>query len=483
MREKNTYLLAIDGGTQSTKIVIFDIYGTPICAHSVKLRPMNLYHDGRAEHPDDDLWDSLKQACLGLFEKFQGDRNAIIGVGLGSIRCCRCLIKENGDLAAPVQSWMDLRLSAPYQQEHENVRYVTATTGYLTYRMTGETKDTRANYVGPWPVDPFTLDWFTDKKRFDGYNIPKQMLFDLMDPASVIGTVNEFASKATGIPEGVPVVTTANDKAVEALGAGLVDDDRLLVSLGTYITAMMIGDNNDLDCRAYWKNPSAIPGAFLYETNGIRRGMATVTWLKELLGGDIVEAAARRGVTPEDYLNLLAADVPVGCDGLYTILNFLARPEHLHERGMMIGFNGTHRGPHMFRSILEGIAMTMKNHAQAMYHERGVKPQSIIVSGGGANGDVFMQIFADVFAVPACRNEINDSAAMGAALSTALALGVYQNPREAIKHMVRRKDTFLPIAEQVSLYRRINEEVYRDIAQCTDALLRRSDEIFTSRRA
>jgi len=481
MNEKTNYIIAIDGGTQSTKVVIFDTAGKEICAHTVKLRPMDLYGDSRAEHPDDDLWDSLKTACHKMFEKFHGDKKDIIGVGLGSIRCCRALINEDGNLVSPVQNWMDLRLSKPYEHEDDSVRYVTATTGYLTHRITGETKDTRSNYVGPWPIDPVTLDWYEDPQLFGSYTTPLEMLFDLVDPATVLGTVNEFASKATGLPQGLPVVSTANDKAVEGLGAGLVNDGTVLVSLGTYITSMMVGEEYRSDTVAYWTNPGATPGEFLYESSGIRSGMSTVTWIKDLLGSDAVRAAEEKGMSPEAYLNKLGAEkVSPGCDGLYTVLHWLARPTHLHERGMMIGFNGTHKGPHMFRSVLEGIAMTMKNHAQAMCDERGVELTNIIVSGGGSNGDLFMQIFADVFGVPAHRNEVNGSASMGAAICTALALGVYKDRQEAIDHMVRKRDTFVPIPENVALYKKINENVYKHLAEITDPVLRKSHDIFNS---
>jgi sugar (pentulose or hexulose) kinase len=272
-------------------------------------------------------------------------------------------------------------------------------------------------------------------------------------------------------------VATANDKAVEGLGAGLVNDGTVLVSLGTYITSMMAGDQYKPDSVNYWSNPGAVKDEFLYESRGIRRGMSTVTWVKELLGSDIILEAEKRDITPEAYLNILAADVPAGCGGLYTILHWLARPDQLHERGIMIGFNGTHKGPHMFRSVLEGIAFTMKNNARAMWEERGVEPAGIIVSGGGSNGDLFMQIFADVFGVPAHRNVVNGSASMGAAICTALALGIYRNRQEAIEHMVRRRDTFRPVPENVELYREINEKVYTQIVPRTDELLKRSHEI------
>lgn len=473
----NKYIIAIDGGTQSTKVAIFDILGTEICSHTVKLREIELYGDSRAEHPDDDLWDSLKLACNEMFKKFHGDKSEIIGVGLGSIRCCRALIREDGNLASPIQSWMDLRLSKPYEHGDNNVRYVTTTTGYLTHRLTGETKDTRSNYVGPWPIDSITLEWYEDKETFDSFTTPREMLFELVDPSTILGEINYFASKATGIPEGLPVVSTSNDKAVEGLGAGLVNDGTVLVSLGTYITSMMVGEKNNLDSVNFWSNPGAVKGEYLYESNGIRRGMATVTWIKDLLGSDIVNEGEKRGMSPEEYLNVLGADVPAGCDGLYTVLNWLARPNQLHERGMMIGFNGTHKGPHMFRSVLEGIAMTMKNHAQAMCDERGVELSNIIVSGGGSNGELFMQIFADVFGVPAHRNIVNGSASMGAAICTALALGVYKNRQEAIDNMVRRRDTFKPISKNVALYKDINQNVYSKITSSTDEILKKSHEI------
>ncbi len=475
---KNQYIIAIDGGTQSTKVAIFDTSGTEVCSHTIKLREIELGDNGRAEHPDDDLWDSLKLACNEMFEKFHGDKKDIIGVGLGSIRCCRALVKENGDLASPVQSWMDLRLSRPYKHDDDNVKYVTTTTGYLTYRLTGENKDTRSNYVGPWPIDPMTLEWFEDQEKFDEFTTPREMLFDLVDPSTVMGKITSKASKATGIPVGIQVVSTSNDKAVEGLGAGLVNDGTVLVSLGTYITSMMVGEVNNPSTMNYWSNPGATKGEWLYESSGIRRGMSTVTWIKDLLGSDIVNEAEKRCMTPEGYLNFLGAEVPAGCYGLYTVLNWLASPDKLHQRGMMIGFNGTHKGQHMFRSMLEGIAFTMKNYAQAMCDERGIELSNIIVSGGGSNGELFMQIFADVFGVPAHRNVVNGSASMGAAICTALALGVYKQREEAIEHMIKRRDTFMPIDENVKIYKEMNENVYKHITSYTDELLKKSHKIF-----
>ena len=473
-----SHLLALDGGTQSTKVSIFDLEGNEICSQTVRLRPLHLSDGGKAEHPDDDLWTSLQKACKVLFETFQGDPNSIVGVGLGSIRCCRALLTEDGSLASPVQNWMDARLASPYEHENDAVRYVTTATGYLTHRLTGETKDTRANYVGPWPIDPETLEWYDDPQQFAAYTTPRSMLFQLVDPSTVLGTVTAEASKATGIPEGIPVVSTANDKAVEGLGSGLVNDGTVLVSLGTYITSMMVGDSYRADTTSYWSNPGAVPGQFIYESDGIRRGMSTVTWIKELMGKELVDEAKKRNMGAEAYLNELAAQVPAGSDGLYTVLHWLPRPSVPHERGMMVGFDGRHKGPHMFRSVLEGIALTMKRNVQAMCEERGIPTSRLIISGGGSNGDLFMQIFADVFGLPARRNVVNGSASLGAAICTSLALGIYGDRKEAIEMMVKEKDSFAPIEAHTALYDRIDHDVYRHLAPTMDPLFATSHRIF-----
>ena len=475
---KQQYIAAIDGGTQSTKVSLFDTQGHIVCTHSVALREIHLYGQSRAEHPDDDVWDSLQQACRGMLEKFPGDRRDIIGIGLGSIRCCRALIKEDGTLASAIQSWMDIRLSHPYEHTDDEVRYVTTATGYLTHRLTGMAKDTRANYVGPWPIDPETLQWYPDGPLFDSYTTPRDKLFELVDPATVLGTLTQRASEATGFLAGTPVIATANDKAVEGLGAGLMDPCTALVSLGTYITGMMVGTTYESSATQYWSNPGAVKGEFLYECNGIRRGMATITWIKDLMGPALIEEAKAQNLTPEAYLNVLASKVPALCDGLYTILHWLALPSQPWQRGIMIGFQGHHKGEHMFRSVMEGICMTMQGHVQAMCQERNVPLKQLIVSGGGSNGDLFMQIMADVFGVPAYRNEVNESASMGAAICTALALGVYPDKATAVEHMVRCRDIFIPDEKHVALYNRINKEVYSKISKATEDILQTSHQIF-----
>lgn len=93
------YVIGLDGGTQSTKVAIYDLQGRVICEEKASLSPLYSPDADTAEHPGDDLWDSLKATGKGLMAKFQGDPNDIIAIGLGSIRCCRTYLKKDGTLA------------------------------------------------------------------------------------------------------------------------------------------------------------------------------------------------------------------------------------------------------------------------------------------------------------------------------------------------------------------------------------------------
>ncbi|QIK63774.1 sugar kinase [Leucobacter viscericola] len=474
------YLIGIDGGSQSTKVVIFDTEGHIVCETAEALAPMHTPAPGVVEHPDDDLYTTLEAAAARAMRQFPGDPADIVGVGLCTIRCCRALVRADGTLAAPVQSWMDLRLSRPYEHESDDVAYVTTTSGYIMGRITGSLTDTAANYIGPWPMDVGTWDWFSDPDTFDSFGISREMLFELKMPGEIGGYVNSAFAAATGIPEGLPVVHTANDKAAEALGAGLRDERVGLVSLGTYIAAMVVGPTFAKDPQYYFTNFASEPHRYVYESAGIRRGMWTVSWLRNLVGAEITQAAAERGIGREEYLNELAADIPAGSDGLMCVLDWLASPSQPHKKGMFIGFDERHGYAHMYRSILEGIAFRMKQHVSDMEAELGSQIEKLVLSGGGANSDVGMQIFADVFNVPAVRNEMRNAAGLGAAICAAVACGVYPDFDAASARMVREADVFLPDPDRALLYRELGE-VYADISAQTDALLERTSHILSNR--
>ncbi|KJV45287.1 sugar kinase [Pantoea sp. BL1] len=470
------YLMGIDVGTQSAKVVIFRTDGEVMCSAQQPLRALEIPQPNRAEHPDDDLWYSVKQACraaMTRFHQFGGQDHQLLAAGLCVIRCCRVLMRQDGELAWPVINWMDVRLNQPYQPEPEygEVRWVTTTSGYITHRLTGQARDTSANYIGCWPMDDARQTW--DDNKMASCHVRREQLFDVVRPGEMLGEVTSTAARASGLPLGLPIIATAHDKAVEALGAGALAQGEALISLGTYIGAMVHGDAQPHASEHFWPFQAALPGHFLYECMGVRRGMWTVSWFRDQFGAAALQDAQDTGVDIETLLGAEASVVPAGSDGLLTLHDWAAPAEAPWRKGAIIGFDGRHTRAHLFRSLLEGIVFTMKNHLDPMMQALDRPLTQLVISGGGANSDLFMQLFADIFGVPARRNAMRSSAAIGCALNAGMALGVWQSYQEGVAALVKTGETFLPNARHHALYQQLNQQVYQQLHRALDPLLKR----------
>jgi len=479
MSTRGRYIVGVDNGSQSTKVVIYDLEGTAVAEGRQVLRPSLRPRPGIVEHPDDDLWESIVKASRQALASFRGNPREIVGLGLCTIRCCKAFLKADGSLAQPVMSWMDTRAYQPYMPDDPEVAYATTSSGYLTHRFTGEFRDTAANSILlQWPIDTDTWQWSRDPALLQQFNLRREQLFELLMPGAIAGRLTAAAAAATGFPAGLPVVVTANDKAVEALGSGSLDDRTALISLGTYIASMVHGTRNRQDAQHFWTNFGCIPGRYLYESHGIRRGMWTLTWFMDLLGPEFAAAAAARGVSREQVLEDEASHVPAGSDGLMSVLDWLAPSDKPFRKGIMLGFDARHTRGHVYRSILEAIAITMQDKVDAMCAELGITLREVVISGGGSTSPLFMQIFADVFGIPASRAEGPGGASLGSAICAAVATGAYPDFAAAVARMEKPREIFAPNAANTDVYRRLNATVYRDIRHSTDQVLERSWPLF-----
>ncbi|MEM7341586.1 MAG: FGGY-family carbohydrate kinase [Actinomycetota bacterium] len=477
------FVIGVDVGTQSAKVLIFDDAGAVVAEGHRALRPIEIPAPNRAIHPDDDLWDATVSALTSAVEAFRAgghDVADIAAMGICIIRCCRALLRPDGSLAHPVISWMDERLDHPHTHEAQygDVSHVTTTSGYIGMRLTGERTDTCANLIGWWPVDDLTLDWSDDDELWSACRLTRAQVFDLVKPGEQLGLVTAEVAAATGLPAGLPVIATAHDKAVEALGSGVLEPGVGLVSLGTYIAAMTHGPRHVADAEAFWTFQASMPGQYLYECWGVRRGMWTVSWFRNEFGDAAVAAAEAigsptTGRSIEELLNDEAERVPAGSEGLLTVHDWAAPPHAPLRKGAMIGFDGRHGRAHMYRSVLEGIALRLKNHMDPMAAELAQPFTELTVSGGGANSDLMMQILADVHGVPTSRNRLRSSASIGCAINAGLFAGLWASPVEAAAHFVERDDTFHPIADHTDRYRRLAQveaEVHTHLDPITERL-------------
>lgn len=460
-------VLAIDNGSQSTKVHIFDAQGRVLASAQQPLRPCEFPEPGHVVHPGDDLWESIVAATASALAAYDGSADDIVAVGLCTIRFCRALLDADGRLVEPVLSWMDVRVPRRHIDSDE-VAYVTTSSGYVTHRLTGEFRDTAANYQGMWPIDQVSARWSADPAAYASTGMPRTKLFELVDPGELLGRVSEEAATATGLRPGTRVFATANDKAVEALGAG-IDEYTVHLSLGTYIAGMTVGASPTTDSGSYWVNFASVPGGYLYESFGIRRGMWTVSWVRDLLVPAEVDLPA--GVVAEQLLEAEAVRVERGSGGLIAVLDWLAPTDAPYRRGAFLGFDGTQSRPHLYRAVLEAIAFTMAGYIEAMEAALGRRFDSVVVTGGGSKSDLMMQIVADALGRPSRRTEVDDSAGLGAAICAAVGAGLHRDFDSARVAMVRPGRVFPPDPDGVTAYRRIGARHAR-VREHTDPLFR-----------
>lgn len=471
------YFIGIDSGSQSTKVAILDQLGREIVYSTSSLREYHCPAPGLAVHPDDDIWHSIKQALTACVAEFKGNKQDIIGIGLCTIRCCRALLQQDGHLAQPVISWMDSRMATHYEHVDPKVAFVTTTTGYVSFKLTGEFTDAAANCEFGWPIDHGTLDWSTDDGVIAAHGLRREMLFTLKKPSETLGLLRPELAHEFGLAT-IPVVASANDKAVEALGCGMNHPDTLMISLGTYINSMLLRDHFHHDAASFYPTLACVPFKYLYESVGIRRGMWTVSWFKKLIGEGLTLEAQRHGLSEEQYCNQQCAHIAPGSDGLITILDWLAPPTEPFRKGIMLGFDHRHTRFHIYRSILEAIAFTIYNNASNMTTELGLTPREIVVIGGGSHSNVLMQVIADVFNLPVIRKEGSSCGCVGTAICAAINLRIYPSYDAAIEQMVRTTEVFTPHSEHHQIYQQINNEVFRQAHAHTDGLLKNSYHIY-----
>ncbi|MDO2713369.1 sugar kinase, partial [Escherichia coli] len=72
---------------------------------------------------------------------------------------------------------------------------------------------------------------------------------------------------------------------------------------------------------------------------------------------------------------------------------------------------------------------------------------------------------------------INGCASLGAAINTAVGLGLYPDYATAVDKMVRVKDIFMPVESNAKRYDAMNKGIFKDLTKHTDVILKKSYEV------
>lgn len=510
------YLFAIDNGTQSVRALLFDLDGNLVGKGQEEIEPYFSDQPGWAEQHPDYYWESLGRACDKLWSETSVPREAIKGIAVTTQRSTVINLDRDGRPLRPAIVWLDQRraeidgpLPGPwglaikllgaeeviqrFRQEAEanwiaqaqpelwaRTHKFLLLSGYLNWRLTGRFVDSTGSQPAYLPFDYRRHRWApdTDLKWRLVPALRRDMLPELVHPGEPLGTLTEEAASHLGLPAGLPVIAAAADKACEVLGSGGNAPDIACMSYGTTATINTTSTRYLEPIRFMPAFPAAIPGRYCTEIM-IYRGFWMVSWFKREFGLREQRVARQRGIAPEALFDELVAAVPPGSMGLMLQPYWSPGvPEPGPEaKGAVIGFGDVHTRAHLYRAILEGLAYALREGKERIEQRSGIPIRHLRVAGGGSQSDAAMQLTADIFGLAAERPHTYETSGLGAAIVTAVGLGLQPDFDTAVARMTRVGARFEPDPQASRMYDRLYREVYRRMYQRLQPLYQSIREI------
>ena len=495
---RGDHILAIDHGTQSVRALLFDARGELTAKARVEIEPYVSPHPGWAEQDPEYFWRSTCEACQRLWETSPVPAESVAGVALTTQRATMINVDTDGTPLRPAIVWLDQRRTeslppvggawglafrlvrmsktVAYFKGEAEANWIRTNqpdiwerthkylflSGFLTHRLVGRFVDSVGCQVGYVPFDYKRLRWAGPRDwKWDALPMEPDLLPELTPPGEVLGEITGQASRATGIPAGLPLVAAAADKACEVLGSGCLEPQIGCLSYGTTATINTTHRRYVEGIPMIPPYPAAVPRMYSLEVQ-IYRGYWMVSWFKKEFGHREQRIADERGIAAEELFDELVLAVPPGSMGLVLQPYWspgvkVPGPE---AKGAVIGFGDVHTRAHLYRAILEGLAYGLREGGERCQRRSGVDLTEIRVAGGGSQSDVAMQITADIFGLPTARPHVYEASGLGAAIDAAVGLGVHPDFPTAVAEMTRCGRQFEPDPEHREVYDELYREVY-----------------------
>lgn len=504
-------VLGFDIGTQSLKVAIIDRLGKIENIVQKKYDPpFFIKEDGYAEQSPNFYYDLMCKASRELKE-IRGDFNDVECFFISTIRDTVICLDENKDPLRDIILWCDARranffkgcvkkktravfkllgksevLEKQYTDCHGNwlkqnepeiwdkTKHFVFISTYLNYLATGKLIDATSSLIAHIPLNYKTMEYYKPSSIMNSiFDIPSEKLPDHIPSEKMIGTINKSFSKDTGLPEGLPLISTGSDKALETLALGVISEkDGAAISFGTTAT-IQLHSKKYVEPQKYMPAyPSVINGAFDLEIQ-IQRGFWLVSWFKKEFGKHDELIAKTKHLYTEDILNESLDHTPPGNDGL--ILQPFWAPSVLtpEAKGCIVGFNEKHTKYSLYRAIIEGLGYALYDGLLMMERQSKRKIDHLYVSGGGSKSDRICQITSDIFNLPLSRIQTHEATLLGGAMVCYKYLKVYEDYHQAKEKMVHYKKTFLPNQENHKIYEKYFQEGYLSLYKSLEPIYRR----------
>jgi xylulokinase len=278
----------------------------------------------------------------------------------------------------------------------------------------------------------------------------------LCKPAEVVGTIKDDIAKKTGLAVGTKIVAGSGDQQLAAMGAGVIKDGAVSLTIGTFGLLAIGLAKPDFAALEGLMIPSS-PTLGVFEVEGPQVSGATCyRWCRDTLCAEEVAEGEAKGVDPyvimdEKYLQKSAP----GSNGVifYSALFGSGYPTwDTNATGMFLGLRNTHTKADIVRSVIEGITMEARHILESVLAAGVVMDDVITITGGVSKSKTWCQTVADVMARKIRTLVVSDAAVLGAAGLAAMGAGLISGPDELVRNMVKFGDNYEPIPANVEIY-------------------------------
>jgi len=328
---------------------------------------------------------------------------------------------------------------------------------YLVYKLTGEyVQDTQTTGLWGAIYESPTASWREDVCA--KFGIPVNILPKVYPPATIVGEVNKAAAEMTGLLAGTPVITGMTDLTASLISAGVVHECETCAYYGTAGLMPVMKDNllNGV-LKPYPVSEQGVTAqdGYIYDYPAYCLSVGeAVHWFRNQFGqSELSRELKLGGMSAYDQLNELAANIPIGSDGLILMPYFEGQRSPWFDpyaKGVFFGLGSSHTRAHFYRAILESFGFIIRHGLEEFYPE-GHPIKRVVATGGGAKSRLWRQIVSDI---PGLHQEYvpNAEGAIGCAYVAGIALGWYKDFEVLRQDWVVVEDSTEPNPESQKMY-------------------------------
>lgn len=341
--------------------------------------------------------------------------------GIGKEKCITNLLNSPGNFTLSKLKWV--KENEP--EIFDKIDKLLLPGDFMALKLTGEATTTISGLSEGIMWDfkqKQPAEWLFDYFKIDTKVIPK-----VIPTFSDQGRVSKKAAQESGLPEGIPLLYRAGDQPNNALSLNVLHPGEIAATGGTSGVVYAVTDKTDSKesirinsfAHVNYTQDTPLIGKLL----NINGAGIQYSWMKKLM-------ASSRSYND---MNELAAQVPVGSDGL-RILPFGNGAERMlnntNNGAAMFNLNfNKHQNQHLFRAALEGIAFAF------VYGINILKGDGVDISKIRAGNDNLFrsEIFSKTIAtiIGAEINIIDSTGAIGAARAAAVSNKDFSTLEEA----------------------------------------------------